>query len=56
MAAHVFAPLREDGMQLTVVEIERHEHGGVGAAVDVHRRRGGRIEQRAPEGGGELSA
>ena len=37
MAAQVVAAAREDGVQLAVVEVQRDEHGGVRAAVDLQR-------------------
>ena len=55
MAAQVVAPAGEDGVQLGAVEVERDEHGGVGAAVDVElgsRRRQARSSASARRSGG----
>ena len=50
MALEVVAALGEDGVQLAVlVEVERGEDGGLGAAVDVDGQRGVRREQGAAE-------
>jgi hypothetical protein len=37
VAAQVLAPAGEDRVQLAAGDVERHEHGGVDAAVDVQR-------------------
>jgi tRNA(Ser,Leu) C12 N-acetylase TAN1 len=49
--AQVVAPAREDRVQAAVrAEVERHEHGGVDAAVDLERRGlGGKQQDVAQE-------
>ena len=50
VALEVVAALGEDGVQLAgLVEVERGEHGGLGAAVDVDGQRGLGREQRAAQ-------
>ena len=50
VALEVVAALGEDGVELTVlVEVERGEDGGLGAAVDVDGQRGVRREQGAAQ-------
>ena len=50
VALEVVAALGEDELQLARrVEVERGEHGGLGAAVDVDRQRGLGRQQRAAQ-------
>jgi hypothetical protein len=45
MAAEVGSALGEDAVQLVVLDVERHKHGGVDAAVNVECGRFSRVEQ-----------
>jgi hypothetical protein len=57
VASEVVAPLGEDGVRSTaLVQVERHEDGGVGATVDVELGRRGGVEERPAERSRELSS
>ena len=47
--AQVVAAAREDGVQLAVQHVQRHEHGGVDAAVHVEVRRLLGVEEARPQ-------
>jgi hypothetical protein len=49
MAAQVVSALGEHDVQVAILEVERHEHPGVRAPVDVERDRVVRVEQYASE-------
>ena len=56
VAAQVVAAAGEDGVQLAAGDVERDEHGGVDAAVDVERRGLPGVEEDRAQRARELSA
>jgi hypothetical protein len=56
VAAHVVAAARQHGVQLAVAQEQRHEHGGVGAPVDVELGRGGGVEEHRAQLAREVSS
>ena len=56
VVAAVRAAAGEDDVQLAVVDVERNEHRGVDAAMDVEARRLGGVEQDLPQEAGGVSS